>query len=117
MIHALSDDIDTFVLLVYLAYREEMECEVHMERCYMICSAFVCSSAATITNPLEGALTQLGSLCRLLRILDVYKRRHRFADYFAERLFKSSYNQMMNSHNSEASDIAKCGYSLTCPSM
>ena len=27
-----------------------------------------------------GALTQLGSLCRLLRILDVCKMRHRFAN-------------------------------------
>ena len=37
--------------------------------------------------------------------------RHRFAEFFAERLFKSSYNQLLNLH------IAKNGYSLTCPSM
>ena len=71
----------------------------------------------TITNPTEGALTQLRSLCRLLRILDVCKMRHRFAEHFGERLFKSSYNQLLNSHDSEASYIAICGYSLTCPSM
>ena len=70
-----------------------------------------------ITNPTEGAATQLGSLCRLLRILDVCKMRHGFAVHFAECLFKSSYNQLLNSHDSEASHIAKYGYSLTCPSM
>ena len=43
--------------------------------------------------------------------------RHRFAEHFAERLFKSSYNQLLNSHDSEASHIAKYGYRLTCPSM
>ena len=58
-----------------------------------------------MTNPTEGALMQLGSLCRLLRILDMCKRRHRFA----ERLFKSSYNHLLKSHNSEASHIAKYG--------
>ena len=36
---------------------------------------------------------------------------------FAECLFKSSYNQLLNSHDSEASHMAKYGYSLTCPSM
>ena len=55
-----------------------------------------------ITNRTEGALTQLGSLCRLLRILGVCKMRHRFAEHFVERLFKSSYNQLLNSHDSEA---------------
>ena len=60
---------------------------------------------------------RLGSLCRFLPILDVGKMRHRFAKYFAERLFKSPYNQLLNSHDSEASHIAKYGYSLTCPSM
>ena len=33
--------------------------------------------------------------------------RHDFAVHFAERLFKSSYNQQLNSHDSEASHIAK----------
>ena len=41
--------------------------------------------------------------------------RHRFAEHFAERLLKSSYNQLLNSHDSVASHIAKCGYSLSCP--
>ena len=50
-------------------------------------------------------------------ILDVIKMRHGFAENFAERLFQSSYNQLLNSHDSEASHIAKYGYSLTCPSM
>ena len=59
----------------------------------------------------------LGSLCRLLRILDVCKMRHGFVKHFAERLFKSSYNQLLNSHDSEASHIAKYGYSVICPSM
>ena len=36
--------------------------------------------ATTITNPTEGALTQLKSLCRILRIFDVFKVRHRFAN-------------------------------------
>ena len=62
-------------------------------------------------------MTQLGSLCRLLRILDLCKMRHRFAEHFAERLFKSSYNQLLNSNGFDASHIAKYGYSLTCPSM
>ena len=44
--------------------------------------------STTITNPTEGALKQLGSLCRLLCILDLCKMRHRFAEQFAERLFK-----------------------------
>ena len=70
-----------------------------------------------MTNQTEGALTQVGSLCRLLRIPDVCKMRHRVAEDFAERLFKSSYNQLLNSHDSEASHIAKYGYSLTCPSI
>jgi len=69
---------------------------------------------STITNPTGGALTQLGSLCRLLHIVDVCKMRQRIADHFAERLFKSSYNQLLNSHDSEASHIAKYGYSLIC---
>ncbi|KAK2157948.1 hypothetical protein NP493_1834g00001 [Ridgeia piscesae] len=43
--------------------------------------------------------------------------RHGFAEHFAKRLFKSSYNQLLNSHGSETSHIAKHGYSLTCPSM
>ena len=41
---------------------------------------------------------------------------HGFAEHFAERLFKSSYNQLLTSRDSEASHIAKYGYSLTCPS-
>ena len=45
------------------------------------------------------------------------KMRHRFAEHFAERLFKPSYNQLLNSHDSEASYIAKYRYSLTCPLM
>ena len=32
---------------------------------------------------------QLRSLRRLVRILDMCKMRHRFAEHFAERLFKS----------------------------
>ena len=28
--------------------------------------------------------------------------RHRFEEYFVERLFKSSYNELFNSHDSEA---------------
>ena len=28
-----------------------------------------------------------------------------FAEYFAERLYKSSYNQLLNSHDSEASYV------------
>ena len=71
----------------------------------------------TITNPTAGALTQLESLYRPLRILDVCKLQHGFAEHFAEGLFKSSYNQLLNSHHSEASHIYKYGYSLTCPSM
>ena len=47
-----------------------------------------------------------------MRLLDVYKMRHRIAEHFAERLFKSSYNQLLNSHDSEASHIAKYGYRL-----
>ena len=43
--------------------------------------------------------------------------RHRIAEHFAERLFKSPYNQLLNSYDSEASHIAKYGYSLLCPSM
>ena len=70
-----------------------------------------CQWGTIITNPTEGALTQLGYLCRLLRILDVCNG-HRFA----ERLLKSSYDQLLNSHDSEATHIAKYGYSLTCPS-
>ena len=69
---------------------------------------------STITNPIEGALTQLGSLYCLLRILDVCEMRHRVEEDFAERLFKSS---ILNSHDSETSHIAKYGYSLTCPSI
>ena len=60
---------------------------------------------------------QLGSLCRLLRVLDVCKMRHYLAEHFTERLFKSSYDQLLDSHDPEASHIAKYGYSLTCPSM
>jgi len=60
---------------------------------------------------------QLGSLCRLLRILHVCKMQHRFAEHFMGRLYKSSYNQPLNSHDSETSHIAKYGYSLTGPSM
>ena len=60
---------------------------------------------------------QLGSLCRLLRILDVCKMLHRVAEDFVERLFKSSYNQQLNSYDCEASHIAKYGYSPTCPSI
>ena len=70
-----------------------------------------------MTNPTEGALTQLGSLCCILRVIDVCKMRHRFADQFVESLFKSFYNQRLNSHESEASYIAEYGYSLTCPSI
>ena len=69
----------------------------------------------TITNPTEGALTQLRSVCRFLRILDVCKMRLRVRKIFAERLFKSSYNQLLDSHDSEASHIAKYGCSLICP--
>ena len=47
-------------------------------------------------------------MCRLLRIFDVCKMRHRFT----ERLFKSFYNQLLNSHDSETSHIAKYGYTL-----
>ena len=57
----------------------------------------------TITNRTEGALTPLVSVCRLLRIFDMCKMRHRFAEHFVERLFKSSYNQLLNSHDSETS--------------
>ena len=64
-----------------------------------------------------GALTQQGSLCHLLRILDVSIMRHGFAEHFPERLFKSSYNQQLNSHDFEASQVAGYGYSLTFPSM
>ena len=46
-------------------------------------------------------------------ILDVCKMRYRFATHFMERLFKSSYNQLLNSHDSEASHTAKYGYSLS----
>ena len=55
-----------------------------------------------------GALTQLGSLCRFyfLHILDVCKMRHCFAEHFPGRLFKSSFNQLLNSHDSEVSNIA-----------
>ena len=60
---------------------------------------------------------QLGSLCRLLHIFDVCKMRHGFEEHFAERLFKSSYNQLLNWHDYEATHTAKYGYSLTCPSM
>ena len=60
---------------------------------------------------------QLGSLCRPLRIPDVCKMRHPFAEHFVERLLKSSYHQLLNSHDSEASHIAKYGYSLICPAM
>ena len=42
---------------------------------------------------------------------------HRFAEHFMGRLYKSSYNQPLNSHDSETSHIAKYGYSLTGPSM
>ena len=45
-----------------------------------------------------------------LRILDVCKMRHGFAEHFADRLFKSSYNQLLNSHDYEASRIAKYEY-------
>ena len=45
---------------------------------------------------------QLGSLCRLLRILDICKMRHGFAQHFAERLLTSSYNKLLNLHDSEA---------------
>ena len=69
------------------------------------------------TTITDGTLTQLGSLCRLLRILDVCKIRHRFEEHFAERLFKSSYNQLLNLYDTKASHIAKYGYSLTCSSM
>ena len=62
-------------------------------------------------------MTQLGSLCRVLRNLDVCNMRHRFAEHFVERLFNMSYNPLLNPHDSEASHIAKYGYSLTCPSM
>ena len=43
--------------------------------------------------------------------------RHRFAKKYVERLFKSSYNQLLNSRDSEASHIAKHGNILTCPPM
>ena len=62
-------------------------------------------------------MTQLGSLCRLLLIIDVCKMRHRFGKHFVERLFKSSYKKAVDSHDSEASHKAKYGYNLTCPSM
>ena len=35
-----------------------------------------------------------------------------FAEHFAERLFKSSYNQLLNSHDSEALHIANYENSL-----
>ena len=75
---------------------------------------FSCSRASKISR-VTDAFAELGSLCRFLRVLDVCKMRHLFAGHFAESLFKSSYNQLLNSHDSEASHIAKYGYSLTCP--
>ena len=71
----------------------------------------------TITNPTEGALTQLGSLRRLLRFLDVCKMRHSFANILWNACLNHPKISCLNSHDSEASYITKYGYSLTCPSM